>query len=47
MNILQAYRDKEMGSDGGHTLSAWLRTHSTQILASEENRERMTEPARL
>ena len=34
MNILQAYRDKEMGSDGGHTLSAWLRTHSTQISES-------------
>ena len=77
MNILHACRDKALVSDESHTLSAWLRAHTTQIsescwfaltfllflllgpfsviavlaglgsLASEEHREKMTEPARL
>ena len=31
MNILHAYRDKELHTDGGRTLTAWLRAHTTQI----------------
>ena len=31
MNILHAYRDKELHTHGGRTLTAWLRAHTTQI----------------
>jgi len=77
MNIASHSQVKTAGNDGGHSLTAWVRAHLTNItesfwfclsfilfllmgpfsaivvliglgsLASEENRERMSEPARL